>query len=252
MTSRQWFVEAKSRILGQPSAVLPAIAESVSVITDDYLVSAWAAGAELMLMHPDHKRNFALSAAQHLGRLIDRDAAIPDHLRHAVAVVGTDKLTKEKVEKYWPGAPPVTELHVIEVPDLKTVRDQLFDAASSLTYDDLTGGASRLVDPGLPAGLSGLISPTVPDRLASPKERDPLRIVLESSLWYLADEDGVALARARHAAEHPDLHVRGLAQLLTGALGRAVGTLTDGPSRSSPTSPATWWTCGSNRPNWSR
>lgn len=222
-------VEAKSRTSGNPSDVLPAIAESLSVVTDDYLVSAWAAGAELMLAHPDHERHFAFWAAQHLGRLVDPDAVIPDHLRHAVAVVGADKITKEKVENYWPGAPPVTELHVIEVPDLKAVRDQLLDAASSLTYGDLTGGAAPLVDRGHRAGISGLISPTVPGRLADPEERDPLRIVLESSLWYLADEDGVALARARHVEDHPDPNVKGLAQLLTGALSGAVATLTGLP-----------------------
>lgn len=222
-------VEAKSRTSGQPSAVLPAVENSVEILTEDYLVSAWAAGAELMLAHPDHRRGFALSAAQHLGRLIDPDASLPRHLRHAVAVVGDDKITVEKVERYWPGAPPVTELHIVKVPGLKKVRNRLFEAAVALTYGDLTGGASPLVAPGLTAGISGLVSADVPDRLVNPRARDPLRVVLESSLWYLADEDGVALARARDGVEHPDRNIKGLAQLLTGALGGAIRTLAGGP-----------------------
>lgn len=218
-------VEAKYRTSGQPSHVLPAIQSSVGVLTEEYLVSAWAAGAELMLAHPDHLRHFAFTAAQHLGRLLDPGAALPPHRRHAVAVVGIDKLTKAKIEEYWTGAPPVSVLHVVVVENLDAVRDQIFDAAAKLTYADLTAGAADLLDVGSKAGVAGLISRDAPDRLASGLGPHPLSGVVEASLWYLADEDGVAKARADAVAKNSDPDVRGLAQLLTGALSGAVKTL---------------------------
>ena len=92
-------------------------------------------------------RHFALSAAQHLGRLIDPEAPLPPHLRHAVAVVGEDRLPRSEIEQRWTGAPPVSELHIVTVPDLAGTMSRIFDAAASLTYADLTGGASRVVPP---------------------------------------------------------------------------------------------------------
>lgn len=222
-------VEAKCRQIGRPSDVLGPIEESVEVVTDEYLAQAWAAGVRLMLAHPDHQRNFALSAAQHLGRLVDPDAPLPPHLRHAVAVVGEDRLPTSKIEERWPGSPPVTELHVVTVPDLDGTRDRIFDAAASLTYNDLTGGASTMVSAPAKAGVSGLLSHDMPAQLANTSVPTPLHSILESSLWYLANEDGIGLARARTATTELDLDVRGLAELLTGALGRAARTLTGRP-----------------------
>ncbi|SEQ74537.1 Replicative superfamily II helicase [Microlunatus flavus] len=218
-------VEAKCRSIGWPSNVLTALDDSAQVVTDEYLAQAWAAGVRLMRAHPDHARNFALSAAQHLGRLIDPDAPLAPHLRHAVAVVGEDRLPAFKIDEHWTGTPPITELHVVLVPNLDDTRDRIFDAAARLTYADLTGGASTLVRPGAKAGISGLLSRDMPAQLASTAVPTPLHTVLESSLWYLANEDGIALARAGAAATDPDPDVRGLAQLLTGALSGARTTL---------------------------
>ncbi|MDV8000456.1 DEAD/DEAH box helicase [Rhodococcus sp. IEGM 1408] len=222
-------VEAKWRLIGTPAAVLGAIESSVKGLTEQYCAEGWAAGVQLMHAHPDHRRHFAFAAAQHLGRLIDPNAHLPPHLRHAVAVVGEDRVPTAKIEERWPGSPPVTQLHVVTVMDYEETLSRIFGAAGKLTYADLTGGASTLVSPGAAPGISGLISPEVASRAASTSAPTPLHTILESSLWYLADEDGLGLARARMAATERDPDVRGLAELLTGALGRARGTLDGRP-----------------------
>lgn len=218
-------VEAKCRPLGRPSDVLAPIEESSKVVSSEYLAQAWAAGVQLMLSHPDHARHFAFSAAQHLGRLIDPKAPLPPHLRHAVALVDQDRTSTKQIEERWKGAPPVTELHIVTVPALVTTMNRIFDAAAGLTYGDLTGGAATLIAPGAKAGISGLISRDMPVQLAHPSTPDPLRDVLEASLWYLADEDGLGRARAATLTDHDDPDVRGLADLLTGAHARAVRIL---------------------------
>jgi hypothetical protein len=222
-------VEAKCRPVGQPSAILGPIEESSKVVTSDYLAQAWAAGVQLMLSHPDHAHHFAFSAAQHLGRLIDPTAPLPPHLRHAVAVVGEDRTSSQQISERWKDAPHVTELHIVTVPDLVTTMNRIFETAADLTYGDLTGGAAPLVAAGTKAGIAGLISRDVPAQLVSPTAPDPLRDILEASLWYLADEDGIGRARADTLTAHDDPDVRGLAQLLTGALGRANRTLDGRP-----------------------
>lgn len=218
-------VEAKCRPIGRPSSVLTPIEESSKTVTSDYLAQAWASGVQLMLGHPDHARHFAFSAAQHLGRLIDPKAPLPPHLRHGVAVVGEDRLSTQQIEDRWEDAPHVTELHVVTVPDLVNTMNRIFDAAAAFTYQGLTGGAAPLIAPGAKPGISGLVSRDMPVQLADPSIPDPLRDILEASLWYLADEDGIARARANALIDHDDLDVCGLAQLLTGAHARASGTL---------------------------
>lgn len=218
-------VEAKWRAVGTPAAVLGAIETNVERLTEQYCAEGWAAGVQLMHAHPDHRRHFAFAAAQHLGRLIDPKAPLPPHLRHAVAVVGEDRIPTAKVEERWPDNPPVTELHVVTVNDYEATLNSIFEAAAKLTYADLTRGGSTLVNPGATPGISGLLSPELASRAASTSTPTPLHTILESSLWYLADEDGLGLARARMAATEPDPDVRGLAQLLTGALRRARETL---------------------------
>lgn len=179
-------VEAKCRPLGRPSDVLAPIEESSKAVTSEYLTQAWAAGVRLMLSHPDHARHFAFSAAQHLGRLTDPKAPLPPHLRHAVAVVGEDRTSVEQIEDRWTGTPCVTELHIVTVPDLVVTMNRIFEAAATLTYNDLTGGAASLVAPGARAGISGLISRDMPAQLANSSAANPLHHIVEASLWYLA------------------------------------------------------------------
>lgn len=221
-------VEAKTRSGGGPAAVLSAIGTSTN-LDEDYLASAWAAAAELILGHPDHRRHFALSAAQHLGRLVDPDAALPPHEAHAVAVVGEDRLTRAKLTEHWSDAPPVSVLHVVTVPEVIDLRTRLFALAGKLSYADLTAGAAELVAPGSRAGVDGLLSPDVASDLTVDGDTSGMSRVVEAALWFLADHDGIGLARARLAAEDRDAAVRGLAQLLTGALTGATATLTGHP-----------------------
>lgn len=221
-------VEAKTRAAGGPAAVLGAIGKSTN-LDEDYLASAWAAAAELMLSHPDHRRHFALSAAQHLGRLVDPGAALPPHEAHAVALVGRDKLTAAKLTEHWSDAPPVSVLHVVTVPDVMDLRARLFAAAGELTYADLTAGAAELVPTGPRAGVAALLSPDAATALAANGGASGTSRVMEAALWFLADHDGIGLARARRAAEEEDAAVRGLAQLLTGALAGATATLAGHP-----------------------
>lgn len=222
-------VEAKWRLVGTPAAVLGAIESNVEGLTEQYCVEGWAAGVQLMHAHPDHRRHFAFAAAQHLGRLIDPTAPLPPHLRHAVAVVGEDRMPTAKIDERWPDTPPVTQLHVVTVQDYEATLSSIFEAAGKLTYADLSGGASTFFNSGATPGISGLLSPEMASRTASTSALTPLHTILESSLWYLADEDGLGLARATMAATEQDADVRGLAQLLTGALGRARGTLAGRP-----------------------
>lgn len=222
-------VEAKWRLVGTPAAVLGAIESRVEGLTEQYCVEGWAAGVQLMHAHPDHRRHFAFAAAQHLGRLIDPNAPLPPHLRHAVAVVGEDRMPTAKIKERWPDTPPVTQLHVVTVQDYEATLSSIFEAAGKLTYADLSGGASTFLNSGATPGISGLLSPEMASRTASTSAVTPLHTILESSLWYLADEDGLGLARATMAATERDPDVRGLAQLLTGALGRARDALADRP-----------------------
>lgn len=220
-------VETKYRTNASPSQVLSDIGKSLGVVDEDYLASAWAAGAELMSAHPDYARQFAFSAAQHLGRLLDPDAPLPPHRSHAVAVVPTDKLTPEKLSEHWSDAPPVTVLNVVEVANLDFLQEQVFNAAAKLTYSDLVAGVPALLPPGMKAGAAGLISRDAPQALSTDARHAPIAGLVEASLWFLADEDGVAKARAdairSDSAADPD--VVGLGQLLAGALGGAVGVL---------------------------
>lgn len=222
-------VEAKWRHRGTPSAVLPIIESSLKVVTEQYCVEAWAAGVQLMQAHPDYKRHFAFAAAQHLGRLIDPEAPLPPHLRHAVAVVAEDRLPAVEIQKRWADAPPVSELHVVTIKDHESTMNSIFEATAELTYADLTGGASKFLSSGAQPGVSGLLSPELASRAAVRQNPTPLHAILESSLWYLADQDGLGLARARMAATEEDPDVRGLAELLTGALGRARAALKGRP-----------------------
>jgi len=218
-------VEAKARTSSSPSHVLDPIASSFDNVNEDYCTEGWAAGVQMMRAHPDYQRQFAFTAAQHLGRLIDPDEALPPHLRHAVAVVPEDRLTLTSIKNRWPDVPPVSQLHIVVVHDLQDIITTLFDAAAALTYADLTRGASALLGQ-TKAGVGGLISP---DAAATYTSTSPFKTVIEASLWYLADADGIALARAQAAATSRDPDVQGLAELLIGRLKKAQDTLSGRP-----------------------
>ena len=218
-------VEAKTRMSGKPSEILPAIGSGTRVQDEAYLVGAWAQAAESMLAHPDHDRQFALSAALHLGRLTDPKATLPPHAAHAVAIVGKDLITSAALKKYWGDAPPVSALHIVTVPNLEQLRSDVFSFARGLTFGDLSAGAASLLPTGLTASVSALISPQAAIELGASPARTDLLVVVEAALWFLADHDGIALARARHVAYSEDSAIAGLAQLLAGSLGGAMASL---------------------------
>jgi len=72
----------------------------------------------------------------------------PDHARNAVIVTGKATLTAVMVTKYWSSAPPVTDLHLIVVPDLIDVMNEVYNHAATPTCGD--------VDHDVPTFLSGL------------------------------------------------------------------------------------------------
>lgn len=222
-------VEAKWRNDGTPSAVLGAIDDSAKSIPEEYCIQGWASGVQLMRAHPDFKRIFAFTAAQQLGHLTDPDCHLPPHLRHAVAVVPHDRVATRAMADRWGDAPPVSELHMVTVTGGEDTIDRIFDAATQLTYADLSREASALLPSDLKPGINGLLSPDVAPRPMAGGVISPLHTVVEASLWYLANEDGIALARARVAAQDQEPDVRGLAQLLTGALTGARKTLQGRP-----------------------
>jgi hypothetical protein len=222
-------VEVKARAGRGPGEILKSIANNFETIDESYLQSAWAAGVQLMGTHPDHRRAFALTAAQHLARLIDPERTHPPHEAHAVAVVDKDNLTAAKAKKYWKSLPPVSELHVIEVPDLVDLRDGLFEAAGQLTYGQLAAQAPTLLGPGsYTPGFTAPVSSGDPGRRPPLVSAGPYALIVESALWYLADWDGLGLARARAAREESDEPlVVGLGEILSGADGTAIRTLRD-------------------------
>jgi hypothetical protein len=112
-------VEVKTRpAISHPKADLDEIAASLGRVTDEYLESAWRTAVRVMEAHPDHRQSYALPAAISLAKLDSPAEPGPDHARNAAIVTGKATLTAAMVTKYWGSAPPVTDLHVIVVPDL--------------------------------------------------------------------------------------------------------------------------------------
>jgi hypothetical protein len=58
----------------------------------------------------------------------------PDHTRNAVIVTGKASLTTAAITEHWGSAPPVTDLHLVEVPRLIDVMNAVYDHAATLTY----------------------------------------------------------------------------------------------------------------------
>ncbi|MBU1495172.1 MAG: DEAD/DEAH box helicase [Actinobacteria bacterium] len=222
-------VEVKARAGQGPGEILGAIGRSFETIDEGYLRSAWAAGVQLMSAHPDHQRAFALMAAQALARLVDPERTHPPHEAHAVAVVDRDNLTVKKAKEHWGLLPPVSELHVVEVLGLVGLRDELYETASRLTYGQLAAEAPTLLGAGsYTPGIAAPISSRDPGRQPPPVPPGPYASVVESALWYLADWDGLGLARAKAAREESDDRlVVGLGEILSGADRTAFRTLRD-------------------------
>jgi hypothetical protein len=219
--------EVKYRTKIQPASDLEDLTNSLRNVDDDYLISAWGAGVHLMGTHPDYRKSFALSAAQQLGRLTLQDEPLPRHDRQAVIVTGSGRFTDAKLKEHWGNSPPVSELHVVIISDLEEVTDRVFAAAAILDYADTQSGVPALLTERqhLP-GISAPISSTEAKQAIAEGQAAGTLGLCEASLWLLADWDGMGVARARHVLDGTDDHeVRGLAQILTGAIGGAVTTL---------------------------
>lgn len=229
--SRPAVVEVKFRTTLKQKDVLLELRDSLAGASEDYLVSAWAAAAELLETHPNAAKVFALSAALHLGRLNDPQAPLPDHDRQAVVVIPSGKFTEAQLEEHWGTSPPVSHLHVITVPDAPDVVDRIFDAAAKLSYSDAASGVPGLIEghthvPGLAAPVSSTDATSHVELAKS----DDLAAVIEAALWLLADWDGMGVARARQLADRTDSPVaEGLARLLVGARQAAEDCLTGHP-----------------------
>lgn len=211
-------VEVKTRLTISPQADLEDIAASLGRVTDDYLESAWTTAVQAMEAHPDHRQAYALPAAISLAKLDSPAEPGPDHTRNAVIVAGRASLTAATVSKHWGSAPPVTDLHVIEVPGIRAVINDVYAHAASLTYGDVDQGVPAFLSGGdLHPGISAMLSSTVPRGTAAAGWRGPLRGIMEVALWALAGWDGMAAARAAQLVQRTtDASAVGLAELLAG------------------------------------
>lgn len=221
-------VEVKTRpTISSPKANLDEIATSLGRVTDVYLESAWRTAVRVMESHPDHRQAYALPAAISLAKLDSPTEPGPDHTRNAVIVTGKASLTAVKVTKYWGSAPPVTDLHLIEVPDVVNVMNEVYDHAAKLTYGDVDHDVPAFLSGlGLQPGVNAMVSSTVPQETAALGWRGPMLGVIEVALWMLAGWDGMATARAAQlAARSTDLGAVGLAELLAGNTTRARSAL---------------------------
>ena len=224
-------VEVKFRGEAKPAAHLAALRASLENVGEDYLASSWVAAVGLMDSHPNFEKAFALSAAQQMARLIEPDEPTPEHARQAVIVLGSGEYTAAKVKEHWGTSPPVSHLHVINVPDAEAVIDRLFDKAAKLNYSDAASGVPALIGQrGHRPGLGTTVSSTDAMAKVQQAKADDLAGVIEAALWLLADWDGMATARARRIIEsNPSDTAVGLASILTGAGVRAAERLKDDP-----------------------
>jgi superfamily II DNA/RNA helicase len=213
-------VEVKTRLTISPQTDLENIATSLARVTDKYLESAWTTAVQAMEAHPDHCQAYALPAAISLAKLDSPAEPGPDHTRNAVIVTGRASLTTAMVSKHWGSAPPVTDLHVVEVPGIRAVVNEVYDHAASLTYGDVDLGVPAFLSGGdRHPGVSAMLSSTVPQSTAALGWRSPLRGVIEVALWALAGWDGMATARAAQLAKRTtDPSAVGLADLLAGSM----------------------------------
>ena len=173
-----------------------------------------------MRLHPASEKQFALSAAELLAQLTATPGTYPEHDQQAVIVSERSSLTVAKIEEHWGDHPPVSELHVVAVRRLEEVIELLYAHAGKMTYGDVASAAPHLV--GGARHTPGLSAPVISDEAVkalrlSDGETSPV-LLIEASLWLLADWDGMGTARARElVAKAADSRVRELARLLTGA-----------------------------------
>lgn len=214
-------VEVKTRSRMSPKADLEEIRASLGRIDDTYLRSAWAVALQQIVSNPNHKRAYARLAAETLSTLSRPTEPLPPHHRQAVIVTDRANLKESTVTEHWTPGPPVTDLHVIDVPGLSSLVDAVYDAAGTLTYGDVDGGVPNFLrNDELSVGMDALASSDAPASLAKAQEDRGLSLVIEASLWALAEWDGMALARARMASD-ADGPIGVLAQLIMGHTRRA-------------------------------
>jgi hypothetical protein len=223
-------VEVKFRASSPPS-VLTALSDSLKgAEEDDYLASAWVSGVRLMDRHPDVDKAFALSAAQHLARLVEPDEPSPPHARHAVILTGSTTITPAEIQKKWGASPPVSHLHIVVVDDAEKVMNDAYEHAAQLSYAETTSGVlaaleSQQLRPGIAAHVSSI-------EAAAAARGGPsgYQALTEIALWLLADWDGMGDARARRLAPATEMaDVRGLALLLSGDSTRSKQELANHP-----------------------
>jgi hypothetical protein len=196
------------------------IKSSLENVDDDYLLSAWLAGVQLMESHPEDEKIYAQSAAQHLAGLTQPPGEFPPHERQAVIVTDRNNIKIEQIEAAWADDLPVTALHVIELGDVEATIADVFEEAARLTYGDLASGVPAPADGG--PHTPGVVAPVSSSEAKGMIERSRgsgLDAIVEIALWQLADWDGMAHARAVQLAGTTENEtVRGLARLLTGSL----------------------------------
>ena len=196
-------VETKVRPTISPKQLLDQIRASFGRIDEDYIVSAWRAAFRLMDLHPARRKHFALSAAELLAQLSAVPGTYPEHDKQAVIITERPTLTVAKVEECWVDQPPVTELHLVVIPRVEEVIGSLYTHAAKLTYGDVASGAPHLVTG--PTHTPGLAAPVISDEAVealrlSGGETSPV-LLIEASLWLLADWDGMGTARARELVD---------------------------------------------------
>ena len=187
-----------------------------------YLAAAWTSGLDKLDAHPAASRAYAYAAAHHLALL---DGTPPEELppyeRHAVIITDGADIKGSTIEFHW-SDPPVKALSIVIVPGLTNIIDRVYNEASRYTAGDLLGATSgRTIDIGEepePFTNSGLLTPIDPTDLRSwiTSVGTAPNPVVEAALWYLADHDGIARARALTAVNHSDVTIAVLARLLTG------------------------------------
>jgi superfamily II DNA/RNA helicase len=213
-------VESKVRPVISPKAILDEIKDSAGRKDQEYIVSAWRSAVRIMLLHPASAKHFALSAAELLAQLSATPGTYPEHDQQAVIITERPTLKVAKIEEHWGDQPPVSELHVVAVHQLEKLIEFLYTHASKLSYGDVASAAPHLVNEA--THTPGLSAPVISDEAVkalrlSDGETSPVLLV-EVSLWLLADWDGMGTARALELVDKAtDPRVRELARLLSGA-----------------------------------